>query len=396
MRGKIDEFTAFLIIGLVIIALSFVFLGGLEEIERARNATTTTTTTLIETTTTTTTLPAYANLVGVQRIRTWRSIELGDFHISHLSNLTFYGSERAKVTNGLLFGKSDFRVEFDAPLQDLIGASITFEVLDTNAYGDLIIKLNGVEVFREKVQIGVKKEIEVNLSLLREKNELVFECSSSGWRIWAPTKYELKNAGVKILTKRPVPAKLTFYLYSSEVERLTSDKGKISFSLSNFTGEMLITLNGNLIANLTPTSTFALTYFNQSLLKAGENELLLEASENARFDGEARVTIYYYHEREGVYSDEFLVNETSFEKLNVTNGSISFNVTRVYRKGGLAVSIIDASGVEHVLGYERVEEKGYRFAFDKNSCSIGRNRVLIRAIDDALFELSEVKVNLPA
>ena len=81
-----DQFTLLLITGLLIIALSFVFLGGLESyFELKENVTTTTTTTLAPSPVVPVTPGEGWILVGPENVEVWRVAKFGKINISYLS-----------------------------------------------------------------------------------------------------------------------------------------------------------------------------------------------------------------------------------------------------------------------------------------------------------------------
>jgi|GEM_PF-2193510 len=391
MKGM-DQFTLLLITGLLIIALSFVFLGGLESyFELKENVTTTTTTTLAPSPVVPVTPGEGWILVGPENVEVWRVAKFGKINIS-------YQAEEAKIEagdkhlfNGLLFGSNRLEISASVDTENLIGAALKFDVEKTNRYGKLIIKVNGVVINESFFDVG-SYTLLINRSLITPTTKIEIIPTSSTWKLWAPTVYDLKHVEFVVQSMHSKSKKFSFIIYDTESKNLHEKRGKITLDFENRRGTLRIVLNGHEIFNNVTQRSFTSIPFDQRYLKIGENVIEFSAGEDSAFYGDANLIFYYDTVRENRVEFPFYVNESVYERLNATDGIIRFNVTQVLADGGLSVSIKDSFGKEHTLGYAAVREGAYQFAFNSTHCSVGKNVLLINSVDDAVFYVNEIEV----
>jgi len=389
MRGTIDVFTFLLFLGIFLILVFALLFGGISEI--GLNLTNVTTTTTI--TTTTVSVPKGV-LVGKHEVKTWRRVDLGYINISHISHEKSITSERKKIFNGLLFGSEELVVHVNVDNETLRGAKIVFKVVNTNNYGRLRVYLNDMLMNEGYYAVG-EYELEVDLSRLKKENKVRFAVESSGWKLWAPAIYELEDAGLLLFSKDFIPTQREFFLYSAEVERLTRDKGYLTLDLTTKQGNLTVKLNDEQIFYGAVNRSFFQVLFDQSVLRVGKNEVEFLPEENSRFEGQASLIFYYTIPKEEKASLGFEINETTLGLLNKTSGKVRFEVVEVLRTGGIKVSIGNEER-EVTIGYEKAAEGNYSFSFGGGDVRLGRNYVRISAVDDALFYLNDLRVELPS
>jgi hypothetical protein len=392
MRGVIDEFTVLLVIGLIIIILAFIFLGGIESyVKLPTNVTNVTTTTVPPSPVVPVTPGEGWLLVGPENVEVWRIAKFGKINISYEAKETKIRADDKHLFNGLLFGSNKLEISATIDTENLIGAALKFEVDKTNGYGKLIIKVNNVVINESFFDVG-SYTILINKSLIKNTNKIEIIPSSSGWKLWAPTVYDLKNVEFVVQSLYSKSEKFSFIIYEDESRNLKTKKGKITLDFQDRKGTIKITLNNNEIFNNTTQRSFTSIYFDQKYLKTGENIIEFSAGEDSLFYGDANLIFYYDTIRENHVEFPFYVNETEYKELNTKNGTITFNITKILANGGLSLLIQNPSGINHTIAYTTVKEGVHKFTFNSTHCGIGKNILVIKSLDNAVFYVNDIEV----
>ncbi|MEM7827015.1 MAG: hypothetical protein QXQ40_02210 [Candidatus Aenigmatarchaeota archaeon] len=382
-----NEFIAWLGVGLAIMVLLFVFFGGYYQVIPIKENITTTTTTLPETIN-----GRNVMLVGPKAVEVWRTVEFKELNTSYGSEEIIYSIADNRLFNGLLFGANKIEIKSKVDLKTTIGAYLSFDVKDTNSYGSLIIKVNGNTINQSRFEIGNHKLI-INKSLLKEENIIEVIPTSSNWKIWAPTVYDLKNMQFVHQELYSHQNSFSFIVYEAEYNSLVNKHGKILLDLTERRGRLKIILNGKeVFSGEVERSTKAID-FDQSYLKLGENSIEFVA-EDGRFQGYAGLTLYFYTIKENVAEKTFMISSSAYSNLHKNPGTISFTVTKVLNPGGLSLTLEDENKITHHISYERVEEKTYNYSLSPSQCSVGYNHVKIKSIDNGVFYIKDLEIKL--
>jgi len=276
-----DEFYAFLFAGLAII-LGFAILFGGEIVETDTGVGIDTG---VETELTT----------GGNTTTSWRVIKINDGQEFKVGPRSYLLLKKVDTRSGLLFGDSENKLSFEIDrdlLTDLGDVTLTFRVDNTNEYGNLIIKLNGKVVFEETVISGATPKVDITPELLREENIIEVSAASSGWRIWAPTVYQLSDLKLNVeLAKDQFPT-FTFDVKSTEAEKFM--QGRIKYRVEKRIGNLTITLNDVQIYNAQPREHYIYTQdFYANLTRIGKNYLQFRTLDGFATLSEGEVRIYY-------------------------------------------------------------------------------------------------------
>lgn len=115
------------------------------------------------------------------------------------------------------------------------------KIIDTNAYGGLVLELNR-NVFYKNITYKGIKSVEIDPKLLSNDNTFCIYAESSGFRFWAPTVYNL-NLNLTATMQNSTIEK-TFDL--SENELLAIKAAELKISVSGFSGSapLNVMLNG--------------------------------------------------------------------------------------------------------------------------------------------------------
>jgi hypothetical protein len=221
-----DELYAYLFAGLFIIFLLFIFFGGAEVGVDYRGE-----------------WGPGKEDPSIEQGISWKEIDLGDIiseertvQSSQLLDSGFY------VQNGVFFGSTGYERIFwlDSKMaESLKNASLNFKIDETNSYGSLVMGIGNSTFFDSR---SLRGEYQVSLPPLEQKNILKVYTSSSGWRLWAPSRYQISNLTLDVsYTTKETPYyefDVPHYIYGSFY------RGEISFN-SIRPADLLVYINGH-------------------------------------------------------------------------------------------------------------------------------------------------------
>jgi len=169
-----DELYAFLFAGLFILLMLCVFFGVSWNVPHTHNQN-----------------------MSVEKLN-WKIIEFGNIALKEQKlEKKEVLENNFGIKNGIFFGKVSYKRKFeieDYILKNLKNATLSFSVKATNNYGDLYIVLNNETIFKNRALLG---DYRLNIDPRRE-NVVEFGTSSSGWKIWAPSVYNISNLSIEM------------------------------------------------------------------------------------------------------------------------------------------------------------------------------------------------------
>jgi hypothetical protein len=325
-----------------------------------------------------------ALFVGPKDIDTYRPYELGHFTADFESGLNIYTLGNKVIKNGVLFGDTDFRYHIES--LHIEEVQIKFVVRDTNNYGPLVVKVNGI-VLEERAFEKGEYTINAPVNILSDDMLVEIYATSSGLRLWAPTYYDLGD--VRLLVKGFSQNSLA-YSFTTIEEYNTFSEGRIELQLDENVGEIVITMNDREIYS-GPVTNLQTFKFSKSYLNYGQNYMAIYAKENSRFSGTAKMLIFYKTIYDTRLDVPFSLNQTEFDKLKT--GRITFDILSVTRGGGLSVKIACDNRVTY-NAYADLAEGNYEFTFDKSNVRLGTNYLIIGSVDKGVFAIKNVAVKI--
>jgi len=196
--------------------------------------------------------------------------------------------------------KRDFRVEkglftdkymkfagiiSDSTMPILTGGYIYLVVDDTNYLGNLIVDLNGNEVFNDKADVG-QVPIDLDLTQLQKGNVITIKAASPGWNFWTNNFYQIADAKFGIYYEGISFKDFTFTIDSNDINNFK--EGRLSFVVSDYDpaqlNDMTIKINDNVIFSGVPTLTYFTTTFGSSVLNVGENKISFSVERGSFYD----------------------------------------------------------------------------------------------------------------
>ncbi len=100
-------------------------------------------------------------------------------------------SNSMEIKSGL-FGSQDQSLEFRMDeLENVDEATLSFAILESR--GNLILTLNGKQIFNQEISADIVKEVELPVEYLEEENNLKLKVNPPGFAFWMTNKYSLKD-----------------------------------------------------------------------------------------------------------------------------------------------------------------------------------------------------------
>jgi len=284
------------------------------------------------------------------------------------------------VYNGLLFGEQTFRYRVSAGRMESL--KIDFEVFGTNEYGLLVIKINGVEMYKNNTAPG-RYQIYVPTLLLADNALVEISTTSSQWKIWAPSIYHL---GVRLEANG-------FEQNSGEYKFIIMDEftvlsdGKLNLAFDEAVGNADIYLNNHRI-HAGPLRDIQSFNIDKSILEIGENTFSFIPYQDSTFSGRANLALFFKIPEEHMMRIPLNFTLSEVEKLP---GTISFDIVDLQRQGAVSVKIYSRN--ELVFSdFAKAEEAHYVFTF--TGAKSGLNILFIQSMDGAAFLVKNVDVRV--
>ncbi len=197
----------------------------------------------------------------------------------------------------------------ESTVSQLDSLSLSFDVLETNRYGPLKVELNGHEVVSEYLSPGDFR-VTLPLEYIRPgENSVRILAGSSGWRLWSPTYYVIKNVRIKEAITPEEERTFSFQLSEEELNSLDKVRIAIGSIDASLEGDLAIILNGERIvfegipgrATFSPTFSSGLRQNNTITFK------LLEDGSYAMRN--VKLVLFLLKGGRGGFSKEFHISE---------------------------------------------------------------------------------------
>lgn len=381
--GDRDDFTIFLILGLMILAILLaVFNFGFEPAAKPTGKAVFREVPFFNIST--------AVQVGPQQftgIRTFSfsfdSGNLREGQTLHLGNRT--------VLSGALFGEKAIAYRFD--IQNPSSVDISFRVVKSNELEPLIIQVNGRTVESRIYEPG-DYTVHAGSEFFGSDSEagdgvlVSISAASSGWQIWAPNLYELHNVRIDA---QGFTEKATNFVFKLDEEVRTFTFGKLDLALQKNIGLLNITLNFNRIYSAPPTSAVSVA-FTKADIRQGDNVVGIVAGKDSEFRGTAVLTVYFLRER--ISELRTPLNFTQLEYDNMNRTVVRFNVARVARQGGLMVKVENRNGLTFREFASVTGPASYEFVIARGQLTPGLNTLTVSSLEGAVFDVTDLDVKV--
>ena len=177
---------------------------------------------------------------------------------------------------------------YDNELQNFKSGSVNFYVMSTEGTGNLMIDINGHNIYKGQASGDVSKSFSIfDVGLIRGQNTITFSTEKG-------SAYDIDDAAI-VITHTETGQKtryVSFDVDSSAYQRLKTKKGTIKFYIidSNNLGSLLVTIRDS-TGTKHPTTTIQ-SYsigqlqtitFDSSYVKVGKNTAIFEAAGDGSF-----------------------------------------------------------------------------------------------------------------
>jgi hypothetical protein len=337
------------------------------------------------------------DFVGTKEVEDSRHIALNikPFQVSYITEKkSFIDLEDLVLENGL-FTTNEYQRVFsltEDELNKLSSAILTGEVQDTNLYGRLLIGLNGETIYSGYVSSGDGFEVSLNRSMFQPRNEFLLTAESSGWRLWAPTVYQVRNLQLKSDFTGEVSQKFDFHVKEEEIP-VTLGRIILKFDEIKGDGRLFVSVNGERVFNGTPNLIQWIDF--EDLAVEGKNTVGMVSERGTEFTvRDAEVIVFW--ERDAKENLEMTINLDSFQYRQLP-GEIRFKIQKVFgTPTSLVATIENPDGERHSLVVQGVleEDKTIKVKLPEEYAGIGRNKVIFSVTGSGGYTISDFHVSL--
>lgn len=268
-------------------------------------------------------------------------------------------------------------------LPEVREVKISFDVDETNLYGNLVIKWNGKEVFNKKASVG-HYSLVMEKDVVKTANSLEIYAEGPGLLFWASSIYALKDFRVN-----QVSGLAKIYVFSlSSGERNNFDKGEISFELGKRSpgNKLLIEVNGITVffkePSLAEKVSFTYDDVPPDILKAGNNNLVFSTETGSFNIMNAKLSIYSLTNIQ-VRKRSFDMDSDMLEEFGI--GILEIRVGKIVKDGDFQVKINSQE-----LAGPALNEGLNSIIFGKDLLQEGRNDIEFSGT--GAFDIPQVRI----
>lgn len=308
-------------------------------------------------------------LIGNMQYETIKTSDLGTFEVSTTSDKIIVNKV---LFNGVLFG--DNSIVINGYVRD-----IDLEVKNTNGYGNLLVTSSS----EGKRNVIVDKKLGIGRYNIPVEKDGVLEIkdSSSAWRIWAPTIYDVKVD--------------TNVLYTKTFTRNFSLEANISrvdlhLFFTNAQGKIRVRVNDRIVLERQVAAEEVVSFDRSELFD--NNNVVIDAWDGSSFSGRVVVEKHVANEAVGRAELDFHLNETEYNWVVRKPGKITFDIVRIDRPGQFILKIKNSDGNVVLTRTLETSQQSYEEYYTSSHVKPGNNTVVIEAIDGSLFWIRDLKV----
>ncbi|MBI3412459.1 MAG: hypothetical protein HY051_00055 [Candidatus Aenigmarchaeota archaeon] len=303
-----------------------------------------------------------------------RTINYEDFSLGLESNMKIKEVLEQEISRGL-FSNEELSLEVDlntATVAEAAGATLEFEVVNTNNYGNLVVSWNGKEYYSDKPAVG-KISIKLPKESLKNENRLAVKSTGPGARFWAESVYSLRNLRLDVVTvsKRT----LFFEVFPEEASAWSS--GVLNFRRADYstqTGVIKAYANGRLVYNSFPNEADKIE-IGPDDIRPGTNMIKFE-SEGGTFSlKNIFLNVFLWKNRTSGITKSFMLSEDDLTLLNRSGyyGVVQINLGEVLKAAPIEIKFRGNKTTKSVFITELKDRVNATFGTDQ--ISIGNNSI---------------------
>lgn len=338
------------------------------------------------------------DFVGTKEVEDLRHITLNTkpFQVSYITEKkSFIDLDSLVLENGM-FTTNEYQRVFsltEDELNKLSSATLYGEVDDTNLYGSLVISLNGKILYSQFIRPGESFSVDLNRSFFQPRNSFIATAESSGWRLWAPTVYQIKNLELKSDFTGDVSQSFDFHV---KEEEMPVKLARIILKFDEINqGRLYVSVNNEQVFNGTPSLDQWIEIDNATIINEGKNTVGLVSERGKEFTvREARIIIFW--NREARDNLEMTLDLTKTQR-NQLPGEIRFKIQKIFgTPTSLVATVEKPDGEKHSLVVQGVLEKDkiIKVELPEEYTGVGRNKIIFSVTGSGGYTISDFHVSL--
>jgi len=276
-----------------------------------------------------------------------RSAALGTFTVGEIQAEELKRVPQLEISAGWFGSNSEeFNVVVPSHYRDVLrDITVTFNVRETNEYGNLNVKWNGKSFFAERAPRG-SYEVKIDANYVEDSNKLEVSADGPGLAFWAASIYTLRDFRINLDYG---PSKLiAFTLGQGDLN--TFSKGELRF-IGFGNSNLRVLINGYKIWEGLPDGVEEIGFnYSDAPLRLGENIMSLECPGGRVTLNNARLDLYVLT-NQVTRTRNIELTDTQFDLLDKQNklGELRYRVDTITRQGELNIELngndLDASVV---------------------------------------------------
>ena len=316
-----------------------------------------------------------------------RTINLGSFSVGEPQKENLKTVPQMQVSSSWLGSESK---SYEIGVEDWYsttqrGVRVSFDLIDSNSYGNLIIRWNGKDFFSEVAEPN-HYSVFINSSFVKGSNRLDILTDGPGLYFWASTAYVLKNVNVNL---EYGPEKIiAFELVPDEISMF--DRGELSFYAGG-TGTLQVKVNGVGVYEESPRGSVKVGFdYLKVPLRPGGNLITLIDRDGVYNLNDAYFDIFLLN-NQSVLVREFNLTDANFDLLSkgIMKGRIDYTVDSISRQGPIGIEINGRT-----IGSFTPDLGSNSAEFGPANAQLGENDIRFSSMGG--YQLSDIAVGLAA
>ena len=223
-----------------------------------------------------------------------RTIPLGSFNVGETQTELLKTVPQMRVYTGMSGSEvKEYEIEVKQSFDDLLkDITISFDVSQSNMYGDLVIKWNGQTFFKTKASPR-GYVITIPKSSIRSSNNIEIYAEGPGLAFWAANTYIIREFNIVL---NYGPSKIfSFQLNHDELE--TWLKARVNFyaigSSGKSTSKLKIKVNGDEVYSAKPEGAGVAEFgYSEAPIKLGDNIVTFVAQDDTIIMQDTKLTLF--------------------------------------------------------------------------------------------------------
>jgi len=289
-----------------------------------------------------------------------KSSSLGTFTVGETQTEELKRVPQLEISAGWFGSNSEeFNILVPSHFRDVLrDITITFNVRDTNEYGNLNVKWNGKSFFAEKAPRG-SYEVKIEANYIEDANKLEISSDGPGLAFWAASIYTLRDFRVNLGYG---PSRIiAFTLGQGDIDTFSRGEFRfIGFGDSN----MRVKVNGVKIWEGLPDGVVHVGFnYSDAPLKLGENIMSIDCPGGQVTLNNARLDMYVLTNRV-TRTRTFDITENQFDLMDKQNkiGEIRLDVNTASMPGDLNIEL---NGNELAILHPKLGLNSVQFTADQ-------------------------------